>query len=156
MGYQAESGSWRGHYLTGAQELRHGTPDVPFSGTASPDSVRAMTLSLLFNYLGIRLNGPQAAGERLTLNLVFTDTGETAVLELRNGSLNHSLGRTDPGADATVTLDRAALDAVIVGETDLLAEAKAGTITVEPDAAPLTRFLALLDTFGLWFNIVEP
>lgn len=43
MGYQAESGSWRGHYLTGARELRHGTPSIPLAGTATPDTVRAMS-----------------------------------------------------------------------------------------------------------------
>ena len=58
MGYQAESGSWRGHYLTGAQELRHGTPDLPSPGTATPDTVRAMNLTLLFNYLAFQRTGP--------------------------------------------------------------------------------------------------
>jgi alkyl sulfatase BDS1-like metallo-beta-lactamase superfamily hydrolase len=156
MGYQAESGSWRGHYLTGAQELRHGVPDVQFPGTATPDTVRAMSLQLLFNYMAMRLNGPEAAGRQITLNLVFTDTGEEAVLELRNGSLNHSLGRTDEAADATVTLARKDLDAVIVGETNLLEAAKEGTIAVEPDVGPLAELVGLLDTFNIWFNIVEP
>src|SRR5262245_7021413 len=76
MGDQAESGSWRGHYLTGAQELRHGIPNVPFPGTATPDTVRAMSLQLLFNYMAMRLNGPDAVGKQITLNLVFTDSGE--------------------------------------------------------------------------------
>jgi alkyl sulfatase BDS1-like metallo-beta-lactamase superfamily hydrolase len=156
MGYQAESGSWRGHYLTGAQELRNGLPDTPIPGTATPDSVRAMSLSLLFNYLAMRVNGPDAAGKQITLNLEFSDTGDVAVLELRNGSLNHSLGRTNPDADATVRLDRAALDAVVVGETDLLEEAKEGKIEVEPDIAPLAELVGLLDTFDIWFNVIEP
>lgn len=156
MGYQAESGSWRGHYLTGAQELRHGTPNVPIPGTATPDTVRAMSLTLLFNYFAMRINGPEAAGKQITLNLEFTDTGDRAVLELRNGSLNHSLDRTADAADASVRLDRAALDAVIVGETDLVTEAKEGRIKVEPDVAPLAELVGLLDSFDIWFNIIEP
>jgi alkyl sulfatase BDS1-like metallo-beta-lactamase superfamily hydrolase len=40
-------------------------------------------------YMGVRLNGPNAAGTALTLNLELTDTGEQAVLELVNGSSNH-------------------------------------------------------------------
>jgi alkyl sulfatase BDS1-like metallo-beta-lactamase superfamily hydrolase len=156
MGYQAESGSWRGHYLTGAQELRHGTPSVPFGGTATADTVRAMSLSLLFNYFAMRVNGPDAAGKEITLNLRFTDSGEEAVLELRNGSLNHSLGRQAEDPDATVTLERKDLDAVIVGETNLLDEAKRGTIAVEPEVGPLAELLELLDQFDLWFNVVEP
>jgi len=156
MGYQAESGSWRGHFLTGAQELRHGTPNIPIPGTATPDSVRAMSLTLLFNYLGVRLNGPDAAGKAITLNFAFSDTGDKAVLELRNGSLNHSLNRTDPTANATVTLTRETFNKVIVGETDLLQEANNGTIKVEPDIAPLADLVGLLDTFQIWFNIIEP
>lgn len=156
MGYQSESGTWRGLFLTGAQELRQGVASVPFDGTASPDSIKAMSLQLLFNFLGVRLNGPKAADARMTLNLVFTDTGEQAVLELRNGSLNHSLGRTDPDADVTVTLARPALDRVLLRETTLIAEAQAGEISVEPDTRPLAQFLELLDTFDIWFNIIEP
>jgi alkyl sulfatase BDS1-like metallo-beta-lactamase superfamily hydrolase len=145
MGYQAESGSWRGHYLTGAQELRHGTPDLPSMGTATPDTVRAMSLELLFDYLGIRLNGPAAGDRQITLNLVFTDTGEQAVVELRNGTLNHSIGRTHPEADATVELTRQALNDVILGEGD-----------VDAGVGPLAEIVGLLDSFDLWFNIIEP
>jgi alkyl sulfatase BDS1-like metallo-beta-lactamase superfamily hydrolase len=78
------------------------------------------------------------------------------VLELRNCSLNHSLDRNVDGADATVTLARKDLDAVIVGETDLLEEAKSGTIAVEPDVGPLAELVGLLDEFDIWFNVVEP
>ncbi|MBS1864239.1 MAG: MBL fold metallo-hydrolase [Actinobacteria bacterium] len=156
MGYQSESGSWRGHYLTGAQELRQGTPSIPIPGTATPDTVRGMSLALLFNYFAMRIKGPEAAGKRITLNLVFTDSGEKAVLELRSGTLNHSLGRNVEGADATVTLARKDLDAVIIGETSLLEEAEKGVIKVEPDVAPLAEVVGLLDSFDIWFNVIEP
>jgi alkyl sulfatase BDS1-like metallo-beta-lactamase superfamily hydrolase len=35
-------------------------------------------------------------------------------------------------------------------------EAKEGKISVEPDIAPLAELVGLLDTFNIWFNIVEP
>lgn len=156
LGYQSEAGTWRDLYLTGAQELRHGTVHPPIPSTASPDSIRAMTPELLFNFLGIKLNGPRAGSRAITLNFVFTDTGERAVLELTNGSLNHSLDRTVPDADATITLTRPALDRVLLGQSTLLAEGDAGEIAVEPDDRPLAELLGLLDEFDLWFNIVEP
>ncbi len=156
MGYQAESGSWRGHYLTGAQELRHGTPNAPFPGTATADTVRAMSLALLLNYLAMRTDGPRAAATDLVLNLAFIDTGERAVLELRNGALNHSLDRQRDDADATVTLTREALNAVVTGESDLLSEVADGTISVAPDRGPLETLVGLLDRFDIWFNVVEP
>ena len=156
MGYQSESGPWRNFYLTGAQELRDGVVELPAPNSASPDSVRAMSLDLFFNYLGVRLNGPKAGDTTLTLNLVFTDTGEQAVLELANGALNHVLGHTVEEADATVTLTRGVLDRVIVGEKTLADEMSSGEITVEPDPAPLEKLVSLLDTFEFWFPIVEP
>ena len=43
----------------------------------------------------MRVNGEKAAGRRITLNFVFTDTGEKVVLRLSNGVLSHVIGRTD-------------------------------------------------------------
>jgi len=156
LGYQSEAGTWRNLYLTGAQELRHGTPDVKLPSSASEDSIKAMSLDLFFNYMGVRLNGEQADGAEVLLNWVFTDTKEQVLLRLSNGTLSHVIGRTDDGADATITLTRSALNRFILGQTTLDAEATAGEITVSPDIAPLDTVLRLLDDFDLWFNIVEP
>jgi alkyl sulfatase BDS1-like metallo-beta-lactamase superfamily hydrolase len=156
LGYQSEAGTWRNLYLTGAQELRHGTPNVKLPSSASEDSIKAMSLDLFFNYLGVRLNGGKAGGNDVTLNWVFTDTNEQVLLHLSNGALSHVIGRTDENADATITLTRGALNRFILGQTTLDDEAKSGEITVEPDIAPLDTLLGLLDNFDLWFNIVEP
>jgi alkyl sulfatase BDS1-like metallo-beta-lactamase superfamily hydrolase len=156
LGYQSEAGTWRNLYLTGAQELRHGTPSVKLPSSASADSIKAMSLDLFFNYLGVRLNGEKASGIDVTLNWVFTDTGERVLLRLSNGTLSHVIGRTDDSADATITLTRPALNRFILGETTLDAEAESGEITVTPEIAPLDSLLGLLDEFDLWFNIVEP
>ena len=156
MGYQSEAGTWRDLYLTGAKELRDGVAGFPWGGTASPDSVKAMSLRLLFNYLAVRLNGPKAAGRSIVMSFIFTDTGESAVLELTNGSLNHSLERTDPDADLTLTLARSALNEVLAGAKTLPDAVASGEIVAEPDLEPLVSFLGMLDTFDIWFNIIEP
>ena len=62
LGYQAESGPWRNFYLTGAKELREGVAQLPTPNTASPDTVRAMTLEMFFDYLGVRLNSAEGRG----------------------------------------------------------------------------------------------
>ena len=49
---------------------------LPTPNTASPDTIRAMNVDLLFDYFGMRLNGPKAAGSTILLNWDFTDTGE--------------------------------------------------------------------------------
>lgn len=66
LGYQAESGPWRNFYLTAAAELRAGVRALPTPNTASPDTVRAMSITLFFDYLAVRINGERAgaAGPR--------------------------------------------------------------------------------------------
>ena len=156
LGYQSEAGTWRNLYLTGAQELRHGTLDLKLPSSASEDSVKGMSLDLFFNYLGVRLNGEKAGDENIALNWVFTDTDEQVLLRLSSGALNHVIGRIDDHADATITLTRGALNRFILGQSTLDDEAAGGEISVSPDIAPLDTLLGLLDSFDLWFNIIEP
>lgn len=92
----------------------------------------------------MRVNGEKAAGRRITLNFVFTDTGEKVVLRLSNGVLSHVIGRTDDAAGATLTMTRAALDRFILGQTTLDAEASSGEISVDPDTNPLDDYSASL------------
>jgi len=106
LGYQAESGPWRNFYLSGAQELRNGVAELPTPHTASPDTVRAMSLDLFFDYLGVRLNSEAAADSSIALNFDFGDADDTYLVELENGVLNHTAGQTADDADATITLTR--------------------------------------------------
>jgi alkyl sulfatase BDS1-like metallo-beta-lactamase superfamily hydrolase len=46
--------------LTGAKELRDGVAQLPTPNTASPDTIRAMTMDMLFDYLGVRLDSEKA------------------------------------------------------------------------------------------------
>jgi len=156
MGYQTESSTWRNAFLTAAQELRIGTLSLPFKGTASADSIRALDLTMLLNFWGVRLNGPRAAGHELTLNVVLTDTREEFVLRLSNATLSHSLERSDPEASATITTTRESLNRMAADESSAEAEIEAGEITGDPNADGLLEVFGLLDEFDLWFNVVEP
>ena len=156
LGYQSEAGTWRNLYLTGAQELRHGTLDLPLPGSATPDAIKAMSLDLFFNYLGVRLKGDEAGGAAATINWVLTDTDERLVLRLSNGALSHVLGATADDADATLTLTRAALNRFILGDATFAELVEQGELTADPSLDPLHAILALLDDFDLWFNIIEP
>ena len=156
LGYQAESGPWRNFYLTGSKELREGVKKLPAVQTASPDSVRAMSLDLFFDYLGVRLNGPKAAGKKITLNLDFPDTKEKYVLALRNGALSHTPNKQVKDADATITMSREALNQIILGQTSLDKEISSGNVKVKGNKKALGELVSLLDKFEFWFNIVTP
>ena len=156
LGYQAESGPWRNFYLTGAQELRKGVAKLPTPNTASPDTVRSMTLDLFFDYLGVRLNGPRAANATAKLNFDFGSSGGTYLVELENGVLNHTAGAHAADVDATVTLSRDTLNKIILGETKLADAIGSGDVKVTGNQAKLEEVVSYLDTFEFWFNIVTP
>lgn len=82
LGYQAESGPWRNFYLTGAQELRNGVKQLPTPNTASPDTVRAMTPEMFFDYLALHINGEKAANAKAVLNVDFGGDGGKYKLEI--------------------------------------------------------------------------
>jgi alkyl sulfatase BDS1-like metallo-beta-lactamase superfamily hydrolase len=156
LGYQAESGPWRNFYLTGAQELRNGILPLPAPNTNSPDMMQAMTLELVFDYMGVRLNGPKAAGKDITLNFDFTDTKEKYVLFLSNGALSHSENKQSSDADASITLTRTKFNELMLGETKLEDAITSGAVKINGNQKALTNLLSLLDSFEFWFNIVTP
>ncbi|MCX6089613.1 MAG: MBL fold metallo-hydrolase [Candidatus Atribacteria bacterium] len=157
LGYQAEAGTWRNIYLVGAWELRNGIIMGKDTGaSASPDTIRAMTMPLFFDYMGVRLNAAKANGKKIILNWNFTDTGEQYTLNLSNCALTYLADWQAPNADATVTLSRAVLDALILLETTIEKELSAGQIKVEGKGMKFAELLGMLDTFSLNFPIVTP
>ncbi len=156
LGYQAECATWRNFYLTGAQELRGGVKKLPAPKSASADLVKAMPLNLFFDYLGVRLNGPKANGKHLVVNLIFPDVKEQYALTVENAVLHHSRARQAKDAHCTVTLARADLDAIILGEAKLGQLITAGRVKIDGQAQKLQELLGLLDSFDFWFNVVTP
>lgn len=155
LGYQAESGPWRNFYLTGAQELRNGVAKLPTPNTASPDTVRAMSADLFFDYLGVCLNSEKAGNARAKLNFDFGKDGKYFV-ELENGVLNHTANMKSNNADATITLSRDTLSNIILQQTEIDDAISSGAVKVSGDQAKLRDVVSSLDTFEFWFNIVTP
>jgi alkyl sulfatase BDS1-like metallo-beta-lactamase superfamily hydrolase len=156
LGYQAESGPWRNFYLSGAKELREGVAELPTPNTASPDTVRAMTPEMFFDYLGVRLDSAKAADATAKLNIDLGDSDGHYLLELENGVLNHTKDVQADDADATVTLTRATLNDIILRQTTLADAISAGDVDVKGDQAKLEDLVSSLDSFEFWFNIVTP
>jgi len=156
LGYQAESGPWRNFYLSGAKELREGITPQPTPDSASPDTVRAMTPEMFFDYLGIRLNGSRAADAKLALNIDFGNSDGQYLVELENGVLNHTAHRQSDDADATVRLTRETLNRIALHEMTVADAINSGDITVTGERGKLEELISYLDTFEFWFNIVTP
>jgi alkyl sulfatase BDS1-like metallo-beta-lactamase superfamily hydrolase len=155
LGYQSESGPWRNFYLSAAAELRAGVRVLPTPNTASPDTVRAMSVTLFFDYLAVRLNGARAGDRRLSIVCRFPDLGETWTLLLRHGALSHRRGAV-ADADATIAISRGDLNDVILGTAPIATQVEQGRAKLEGDAQALHDLVDLLDEFEFWFNIATP
>lgn len=155
LGYQAESGPWRSVYLQGAYELRNGVPTGGGTVTASPDTIRAMSPSMLFDYLSVRINPEKAAGKKMVINMEFTDIGEKHTLSLENSVLNHTT-RYTAKPDVTITLSKKTLDDIQLGQGTMEQKIASGEIKIEGEQQTFSDFVTLLDKFNFWFNIVTP
>jgi Alkyl sulfatase and related hydrolases len=155
LGYQAESGPWRNFYLTGAQELRNGVLKGPTPNTASPDTVRAMTPEMFFDYMGVHLNGMKAAKAKALLNFDFGKDGKYK-LELENGVLNHTADAQAKDADATIALSRDTLNRIILKQETVQQAKDNGDMKITGNAAKLDELMSYMDKFEFWFNIVTP
>ncbi|MPS99181.1 MAG: MBL fold metallo-hydrolase [Pseudomonas sp.] len=156
LGYQSENATWRNAYLTGAQELRNGVATTASRGGSADDLVRALTPSLFFDYLGVRVDAAKAAAQDLTINWRFTDLNESYALTLRNGVLTHRDHTQHAKADVQVSMSKATLDLIALKQTGFLKETKSGGIVISGEREKFMRFMAQLDEPDGRFNIVTP
>ena len=55
-----------------------------------------------------------------------------------------------------MTTTREILNRIVAGELTVEEALDSGEITVDPDPAPLIEIFSLLDTFTIWFPVIEP
>lgn len=155
LGYGAENATWRNFFLMGAQELREGIAGTP-TDAAAPDVLGQLSVEQILDAMAIRLDGPRAWDARITVNWVVTDPDETHLIEVENGVFNHRADRHHPEADATLTIERQALNELLLGRADLAALGSSGRLRVEGDGEKLGELLGLLDDPDPGFAIVTP
>jgi alkyl sulfatase BDS1-like metallo-beta-lactamase superfamily hydrolase len=155
LGHGAENATWRNFFLTGAKELREGIGGTP-TQAAPPDIVANLSVSQLLDAMAIRLDGPRAWDLHLRVDWVISDPDEEHALTVRNGVLRHRGGRHDPVAEATLLVDREALDQLMLKTADVAALAESGRLRVEGDGEKIGELLGLLDEPDPRFPIVTP
>ncbi|MET0965250.1 MAG: alkyl sulfatase dimerization domain-containing protein, partial [Nakamurella sp.] len=154
LGYQVEGPQWRGIFLTAAKELREGVVPIGFA-TASPDSILAMPIDILFDFVSVHVDGQRAENVDLRIDLVFTDEEQTWTMWVKRGVLNARRGAA-PDTQLTVTGPKAALIGVLLQPAAAGKLAEAGTIQLDGDDTILESFAGILDEFDPNFNIVTP
>jgi len=155
LGYGAENATWRNFFLMGAKELREGIAGTPTS-PAPPDIVANLSVAQLLDAMAIRVDGPRAWDSHLRIDWVIAEPDEEHALTVRSGVLQHRPGRHKSPADATLLLDREALDQLLLKTADIAELATSGRLRVEGDGEQIGELLGLLDEPDPGFPIVTP
>ncbi|MFI5500426.1 alkyl/aryl-sulfatase [Nocardia asteroides] len=154
MGYQSEGPQWRGIFLSAALELRKGTQPVPFT-TASQDSILAMPIDILFDFVAVHVIGDKAAEVDVRVNLDFTDADEQWTMWIRRGVLNARRGRSAQ-AQLSVAGPKPFLISLLLKPDSAGQLADGGKIRLDGDRSQLETLSSVLDEFDPAFNIVTP
>ncbi|MGN9841463.1 alkyl/aryl-sulfatase [Nonomuraea sp. H19] len=137
LGHGAENATWRNFYLMGALELADGIVPATMD-TASADLFAALTVEQIFDSLAVRVDGPKAWNERLSIDWHLTDLRERHRTTLSNGALIHQMNPKDDSADLTLRLTKAQLAGLLAGKG-------VEGVEREGDTAVLRRLVAVLD-----------
>lgn len=152
LGHGAENGTWRNFYLTAALELRQGESPILLD-MSNPEMAVALTTDMLLDSLAVRIHGPSAWEEDLTIDLALTDEGNRHRLTLHNGALTHRsapLGDSPKSPPAlTLTLTKPELLGILAGH------GLAGVRTTG-DPAALERLFSHLTEPDRSFPVVTP
>ncbi len=149
LGYQSESATWRNAYLMGAKELREGSPQ--WGRVPTRDMTRAMTAEQLFDVIGVRFDPARFTRGQATINVRFTDLEQDHVLGVARSAIHHIADQVAATADASLSLSRSDLLAVIEDPAALDGPA----IEVDGDAAVVAELFAALDGFTT-MALIEP
>jgi linear primary-alkylsulfatase len=155
LGYGSENATWRNFYLVAAEELRKGIAGTP-TDIRAPEILARLTVDQILDGMAVRLDGPRAWGRQLTVAWQVTDPDERHLLQLENGVLHHRPADDQVEAEATLVIDRTALNELLSGTADLAELAGSGRLRVEGDGEKLGDLLGLLEDPDPGFPIVTP
>ena len=154
MGYMSEAATWRNSYLTAAQELRNGPPSKGVSKAMLMQMLLQTPIERFLEAMAAGLNGPDAAGKDLKVNLVLTDLKESYVLWIENAVLHFKKAPPADDANATLTLTRDIFVKMIAGTAGVKDTLLSDDLKVGGSKIDLVRFFGLIDKAPGNFAIV--
>jgi alkyl sulfatase BDS1-like metallo-beta-lactamase superfamily hydrolase len=155
LGYQQEVPQYRAIFLTAAKELREGITKLGQLNTDTLDTILAMPIDLLFDFMAVHVIGDKAAAIDIRLNVTFDDTGDEWTMWIRNGVLNARRGHADE-VQLTITGPKADLAALLLQPTQAEYIIAKDALKTEGDLAVLESLASVIDTFDRYFKISTP
>ena len=152
LGYQAESGTWRSVYLCAAQELRQGTNTDPASRAAGANIASKMTPTMIFEYMGIRLD--TMAVPDLNFVAVANLPEGSYTVRVHNGVILYQVGITCDNPDVVWNTNTAGLSAIATNKPAGIEK----LVQQEGDTSLTTRLAEAMVELSQYkfFHIVEP
>lgn len=157
LGYQAESGTWRNTYLSGATELRNGNAAAANTKPSqNTDLLMSMTASNLFDYISILLDKQAISDYDFCVNATLTDTQQNYMLRFKNGAVLQFENDTNPNAELSITTQKNVFLYLIQNQPEKFME----NAKIDGDTQYLSLITENLNQFDTstasHFNIIEP
>ena len=154
MGYMSEAATWRNSYLTAALELRNGPPAKGMSKASLMQMLLQTPVERFLEAMAAGLNGPDAEGKNLKINLVLTDLKESYVLWIENSVLHFKSAAPAADANATLTLTKEIFVKMIAGTAGVKDTLLSDDLKIGGSKIDLVRFFGLIDKAPGTFTIV--
>ena len=155
LGFQAESGTWRSAYLSGALELREGNSgSEKDSLTPNNDMLSAIEPHMVLDFMGIHLDSNAAQNMNMKIDLNFTNS-VSYLVTIKSGVLLYQKGVSSRNADVHIIMPKEALFSLFSKDT-ITYGMNNGIIKIEGDLEALYQLTEYFVKFDPYFNIIEP
>jgi alkyl sulfatase BDS1-like metallo-beta-lactamase superfamily hydrolase len=154
IGYQKESPSQRNSFLAGAFELRNGMPSGASPKSSGPDMIAGMSTGLWLDYLAVLLDSTKVEDKHFAINFITPDNGEKYAIELSNATLNNIEGYQVDKPDLTITINRADLNSIMMGNATFDDLIKQGKAKFEGNREPFDLLRSSMSRFSMDFEIL--
>ncbi|MET8650424.1 alkyl/aryl-sulfatase [Nocardia aurea] len=155
LGYQQEVPQYRAIFLSAALELRNGVVSQGQVNTDSLDTILAMPIDLLFDYVAVHVIGEAATHADISIDFTFTDSGGDWTMWIRHGVLNARPGHTGR-ARLRITGPKPQLAGILLQPTRATELIGRPGISTDGNLDVLTELADVIDTFDPNFNLSTP
>jgi len=136
--------------------LLSGTPDQYYDPVFAKAFVQQVPLVQFMKALSVRLDGEKAEGERLVLNVLFTDQQQNFVLTVRNSVMHYKESPAAANADVSIALSKNLFVDILLGQAGIQQLLTTDELAVEGSVIKLLKFFSLLGESNDNFNMVTP
>jgi alkyl sulfatase BDS1-like metallo-beta-lactamase superfamily hydrolase len=118
--------------------------------------IHHMPIEDFLKLMAVKLNGPKADGQKITMNVTLSDSNQRYAIYIENAVLLYKEGMVVATPDVTLTLNQLLFYGICLGLLSPEQAVASGKLMISGDQTKLNEFLSLLDEFNNFINIVTP